>query len=70
MGPKKGKDKKGGGDAGGGELDDKAIAKMWELTSQSLQLQLGEYLPFLKACSHFTSKFTSHSLSRILHMYS
>lgn len=42
MGPKKGKDKKGGGDAGGGELDDKAIAKMWELTSQSLQLQLAE----------------------------
>ena len=42
MGPKKGKDKKGGGDAGGGELDDKAIAKMWELTSQSLQLQLGK----------------------------
>jgi len=41
-GPKKGKDKKGGGDAGGGELDDKAIAKMWELTSQSLQLQLAE----------------------------
>lgn len=42
MGPKKGKDKKGGGDAGGGELDDKAIAKMWELTSQSLQLQLAD----------------------------
>lgn len=42
MGPKKGKDKKGGGDAAGGELDDKAVAKMWELTSQSLQLQLAE----------------------------
>ena len=48
---KKGKDKKGGGDAAGGELDDKAVAKMWELTSQSLQLQLGEYITLLTLVS-------------------